>query len=140
MAGSILAGWAVAAGRYRPRRWVRASRWAVTHTDSGGRGSRAGRGPGSPGRGARGRGSLIGGLLAGLDEHEQVAVDADVDGGQPRDLVWPGGVVGAGGELAAADGGVQGDDVLGVDEPDGAGLGDRLAGVIAQPAGARGAC
>jgi hypothetical protein len=36
----------------------------------------------------------------------------DVDGGQPWDLVWPGGVVGAGGELAAADGDVQGDDVL----------------------------
>jgi hypothetical protein len=42
-----------------------------------------------------------------------------VDGGQPCGLVWPGGVVGAGGELATADGGVQGDDVLGVDEPGG---------------------
>jgi hypothetical protein len=65
---------------------------------------------GCPGRAARGQGSVIGGLLAGLGEHEQVAVD--VDGGQPWDLVWPGGVVGAGGELAAADGDVQGDDVL----------------------------
>ena len=51
----------------------------------------------------------------------------------------PGGVAGAGGDLAAGDGGVQGDDVLGVDQPGGAGPADRLAGVIAQPAGARGA-
>src|SRR5258708_35798878 len=34
MAGRILPGWAVAAGRYGLRRWARASRWAVVHTDS----------------------------------------------------------------------------------------------------------
>ena len=44
MAGSILAGWAMDSGRYRPRRWVRASCWAVTQTDSGGSGTGAGRG------------------------------------------------------------------------------------------------
>ena len=64
-------------------------------------------------------------------------MDAGVDGGRPGGLVWSGGVRRAGGELAAVDGGVQGDDVLGVDQPGGAGGGDRLAGVIAQPAGAR---
>src|ERR1019366_6546292 len=100
MAGSILAGWAVAAGRYRPRRWVRASFWALTPTAAG-----PGDGPG------RGRG---GGPLAGA-----------------------GGVAGGGGDLTAGDGGVQGDDVLGVDEPGGAGPADHLAGGITQPARAR---
>src|ERR1035441_8316530 len=64
MAGSILAGWEVAAGRYRPRRWVRASFWAVAHTDSGRAGSPPGRGLAQPGRGGRGgRGNVIAGFL-----------------------------------------------------------------------------
>ena len=44
---------------------------------------------------------------------------------------------GAGDELAAADGGVHNDDVLGVDQPGGAGRGDDLAGQVVQPAGRR---
>jgi hypothetical protein len=45
----------------------------------------------------------------------------------------------AGCELAVGDGGVQGDDVLGVDEPGGAGGGDDPGWVIAQPGRAVGA-
>ena len=95
IAGSILAGWAVEAGRYRPRRWVRASRWAVTQTDSGAAGS-CGAGLSCPGRGRCGvRGWLIAGS-SGLGEHEQVAVDAGADGRGAGGLVRAGGVWGAG--------------------------------------------
>src|SRR4029077_7036075 len=46
VAGSTFAGWAVDSGRYRPRRWARASRWAVGHTDRRSSGASAGRGRG----------------------------------------------------------------------------------------------
>ena len=70
MAGSILAGWAMDSGRYRPRRWVRASCWAVTQTDSGGSGTGAGRGRLGPGAGA-GCGLVTGGSSR-LGEDQQV--------------------------------------------------------------------
>jgi hypothetical protein len=62
-------------------------------------------------------------------------VNAGADGPGACGLVRAGGARGAGGELAAGDGGVQGDDVLGIDQPGGAGGGDDLARVIAQPGG-----
>ena len=39
---------------------------------------------------------------------------------------------GVGGEVAAADGGVDQDDVLGVDQPGGAGGGDRVPGQVGE--------
>src|SRR6266567_4660508 len=104
MAGSILAGWAVEAGRYRPRRWVRASCWAVAQTDSGGSGTGAGRGRQRPGAGA-GCGLVTGGSSR-LGEDQQVGVDAAAAG--PAGGAVGGGI---GGKLAVADGGVHQDDV-----------------------------
>src|SRR5436190_13610456 len=72
MAGSILAGWAVEAGRYRPRRWVRASCWAVAHTDSSRPGARRGRAGRAAGTGC-GLGMLGG--SSGLGEDQQVGMD-----------------------------------------------------------------
>src|ERR1039457_2228625 len=123
MAGSILAGWAVAPGRYRPRRWVRASFWALTPTAAGpadgpGRCWRSGGGQGAEGGGQSSRGSSRG------REHKEVAVGAGVNGRGGSPLAGAGGVAGGGGDLTAGDGGVQGDDVLGVDEPGGAGPAD----------------
>jgi hypothetical protein len=66
-------------------------------------------------------------------------VGAGVNGRGASPLARAGGAARAGGDLAAADGAVQGDDVLGVDEPGGAGPADRLAGVIARPPRAGGA-
>src|SRR5438876_11804560 len=110
MAGSILAGWAVEAGRYRPRRWVRASCWAVAHTE----GARAGAGRGR-GRAAWAAGTGCGlGMLggsSGLGEDQQVGMDLVAAG--PADRSGGGGI---GGEVVAVDGGVDQDDVLGVDQ------------------------
>src|ERR1700744_6290540 len=78
MAGSILAGCAVEAGRYRPRRWVRASRWAVAQTDSRssgrspGTGSWAGSGPG--GVGSAGGDEAVA-VDLGADQHDVLGVD-----------------------------------------------------------------
>src|SRR6266581_7796041 len=104
MAGSILAGWAVEAGRYRPRRWVRASRWAVAQTDSGGSGTGGGGGRERPGRGA---GAGCGLVMAGssrLGEDQQVGMDTAAAGQAGGDV---GGGIGGGigGEPAVADDG-----------------------------------
>src|SRR6266542_2021697 len=128
MAGSILAGWAVEAGRYRPRRWVRASCWAVAQTDSGGSGTGAGRGRERPGPGASaGCGLVMAGGSSGLGEDQQVGMDTAAAG-------QAGGAVGGGigGELGVADGGVHQDDVLGVDQAGGAGAGNRLPGQVGE--------
>src|SRR5512133_2765902 len=61
MAGSILAGWAVDPGTYRPFRWLAAGCWAVGHTDSG--------------SGADEAGSGTGAHAQGLGEDEHVFVD-----------------------------------------------------------------
>src|SRR5829696_10348770 len=61
MAGSILAGWAVDPGTYRPVRWVAAGCWAVGHTDTG--------------SGADEAGSAIGAHGWGFGEDEHVFVD-----------------------------------------------------------------
>src|SRR5450755_423732 len=116
MAGSILAGWAMDSGRYRPRRWVRASCWAVTQTDSGGSGTGAGRGRLGPGPGAGAGCGLVTGGSSKLGENQQVRMHmaAAGQGGGGAD----GGI---GGELALADDGVDQDDVLGVDQASGAG-------------------
>ena len=98
MAGSILPGWAIEAGRYRPWRWVRASRWAVAHTDSGGQPSWPGQAAGP----ARGHGGVHRSFRAsGLGEHEQVAVDAGAAAG--RRGAGRAGAGRAGGELPAGD-------------------------------------
>src|SRR5829696_418565 len=106
MAGSILAGWAVDPGRYRPVRWVAAGCWAVGHTDSG--------------TDAFGLGSGTGAYSEGLDEHQHVFVDDQMD------RLTPGSCLAGLGELperrprdqpALSDGGVQGDQVLQIAEP-----------------------
>ena len=66
-------------------------------------------------------------------------MDAGVHGREAGHLARAGVVAGHGGDLAAGDGNVQGNDVLGVDQPGGAGPADHLAGVIPQPTRARGA-
>src|SRR6266536_5263584 len=108
MAGSILPGWAIEAGRYRPWRWARASCWAVADTDSGGQLSWL------SGAGAAGTAgsSVIGASRLGQDE--QVGVDARAR----RVFARAGGGVlaGEGAQLRSVDGGVEEDDVLGVDE------------------------
>jgi len=50
------------------------------------------------------------------------------------------GGAGLGGELAVADGGVNQDDVLGVDQAGGAGGGDRVAGQVGELAAGGGVC
>src|SRR5450755_210361 len=127
MAGSILAGCAIDSGRYRPRRWVRASCWAVTQTDSGGSGTGAGRGRERPELGAGAGCGLVTGGSSRLGEDQQVRMHTAAAG-------QAGGGGGIGGELAVADGGVDQDDVLGVDQASGASTGNRLPGQVGEPA------
>src|SRR4029453_15894067 len=114
MAGSILAGWAVEPGRYRPVRWPGADCWAVGHTDSGSGADEAGSGTGAHGR--------------GLGEDEHVFVDDQMGW-----LASGSGLAGLGElperrpchQLPMADRGVQGEDVLQIGEP---GLGGEWGG------------
>src|SRR5512132_3983450 len=106
MAGSILAGWAVDPGRYRPARWVAVGCWAVAHTDSGSESCDSG--------------SVIDVHLEGLGEDQHVFVDD-----QMRWLASGAGLAGLGDlperwpgdQLAVSDRGVQGNEVLAIAEP-----------------------
>src|SRR5271165_831926 len=100
MAGSILPGCAIEAGRYRPWRWARASCWAVAHTDSGGQPS--------PLSGAGTAGDVAGSSViraSGLDQDEQVGVDAGARRAFAR--AGAGGLAGEGAELPAVDRGME---------------------------------
>src|SRR5690348_1995052 len=104
IAGSIRAGCATEAGRYRPRRCDGPGVWAVVHTDRP-----------TPTRAARG--SVMAGSGAG-GEHDDVGVDLGVPVG-----VEVGGL-GVVDEVVAVDVGGDRDDVLQVAQPGIAGRGD----------------